>query len=165
MLHKPRLLIGSLMLATSLLADGACARQTQPPNAVPIISPAPAATGQAVRGSTAISPTGATITEAQVRDYVGSHPMPRALVTNAVIKSVTFVDAAQIGSAIQTPSLSTQANRPLALVVMTGTFVFSGPPGTKASYPIGFEIFDARTGRLLQFGGLPREPRISDRKE
>jgi hypothetical protein len=163
MFEKPRLAVGSLIIITSLLSFGGCARQAQPPKSVPIVSPAPAATGQTVTGFTAVSPTEAKITEAQVRDYVASHPMPRADSQNVAIKSVTFMGAGQVRSALQSPALSASMNRPLVLVVMTGTFVFTGPPGTKASYAIGFEVFDAQTGHLLQFGGLPREPRISVR--
>jgi hypothetical protein len=44
------------------------------------------------------------------------------------------------------------------LILLTGRFTFSGPPGVTPAFPVGVEAFDARTGNLLQAGGLPRLP-------
>jgi hypothetical protein len=44
------------------------------------------------------------------------------------------------------------------LVLLTGRFTFAGPPGATPAFPVGVEVFDARTGNLLQAGGLPRLP-------
>jgi hypothetical protein len=40
---------------------------------------------------------------------------------------------------------------------MTGRLTFARP-GVTPAFPVGVEVFDARSGNLLQAGGLPRLP-------
>jgi hypothetical protein len=152
--------MGAVIISTVFVA---CAREpANAPKPVPIVSPAPGATGLPAVGRPAITPfANATITAAQVRSYVLSHRVPFALrATNVTIRSISFVNGAQVRAALRSARLGVSDREPLCLVVMSGTFVFTGPPGRPPAFPIGIEVFDARTGHLLQSGGLPRAPRI-----
>jgi hypothetical protein len=112
---------------------------------------------------TAIRPEGnALITEAQVRDYVSSHPMPGALRTgNASIQSISFMTSQQLRSTLHSANLGLADDAPLCLVLLNDKFAFPGPPGQTPTFSIGVEVFDARTGNLLQHGGLLQVPQIT----
>ena len=128
---------------------------------VPIVAPAANATGMAATGSPAITPPGnGPITDAQVRSYVLSHRVRHALsATNVAVSSITFMTSGQVSTVLHSAKLAVPDHQLMCLVIMTGTFVFPGPPGVTPTFPIGVEVFDARTGNLLQSGGLPRPPR------
>jgi hypothetical protein len=88
--------------------------------------------------------------------------MPRALqATNLAILSTGFISSKEVRSLLHSARLGVPDEEPMCLVIMSGKFVFSGPPGQTPTFPIGVEVFDARTGNLMQYGGLPRPPQAA----
>lgn len=153
----------AVLLATVGVVLGVgCSSQgfTVPPKPVPIVSPASGPVEANATGETAIvPPASGRITTAQVRSYVLSHRIPRALeATGIVIKSISFLPSEQVSALLHTAPIDVPARQPTYLVLMTGTFVFSGPPGQTPTFPVGVEVFNANTGNMLQAGGLPTLP-------
>jgi hypothetical protein len=151
---------GALVTGILSLAAGCSKSSPKPPNPVAPVEPSRGAVGQPPSGRPAISPPpNAQITETQVRSYVLSHRVPRALqATNMAIVSISFINSQQVRSLLHSPNLGIPDQEPMCLVILSGTFVFPGPPGTTPTFPIAIEVYDARTGNLLQSGGLPRPP-------
>jgi hypothetical protein len=144
---------------TAGLGAGCASHAPTAPRPVPVVPPASGATGLTATGERAITPPNGLITDAQVRSYVLSHPVPRALsATNIAIKSISFLPSSRVSALLHSASLDVPAQEPICLVLMTGTFVFAGPPGGSPTFPVGVEAFDAKTGNLLQAGGLPALP-------
>jgi hypothetical protein len=149
----------------NLSVSAGCTRQPkEPPKSVPVVEPAPGAAGSPATGSPAITPVAnAQITEAQVRTYVLSHRLPRAEATNSAIVSISFITSEQVSSLLHSAKIGVPDQDPMCLVVMSGTFVFPGPRGHTVTYPIAVAVFDARTGNLMQSGGLARPPQAGAR--
>jgi len=144
------------------ITAGCASHAAQPPKPVRVVTPAPGATGSAASGERAIMPPrqNAEITAAQVRTFVLSHPIPQAVkATGITITSISFLPSEQVSALLHSARLDVPAKNPMCLVIMTGTFVFAGPPGTSPAFPTAIEVFDARTGNLMQAGGLPFRPR------
>jgi hypothetical protein len=151
-----RLAIG---VSLGLLA-GCTPQRGQAPTPPAIVEPAPGATGLPASGHAAIAPSGpAGITDAEVRAFVLSHRVPAALqASDVAILSTSFVTAQEVRARLHSARLGLPDDAPLCLVVLSGRFVFSGPPGQTPTFPYGIEVFDARTGNLIQSGGMPRVP-------
>lgn len=164
---------GALLIGALLSLTSGCSKQspqvpkqsTKAPKPITPVEPAPGAVGLPASGRAAITPAAnAQITDAQVRSYVLSHRVPRALqATNVVILSTSFISSQQVRSLLHSANLGVPDQEPMCLVIMSGKFVFSGPPGQTPTFPIAVEVFDARTGNLLQSGGLPRQPQAAAR--
>jgi hypothetical protein len=77
---------------------------------------------------------------------------------DVAIKSVSFLPGDQVSALLHTAALAVPAREPTCLVLLTGRLTFAGPPGVTPAFPVGVEVFDARSGNLLQAGGLPRLP-------
>ena len=139
-----------------------CASHASAPKPVRVVAPAPGATGPAASGERAIAPPrNAEITAAQVRAFVLSHAIPQALTaTGLTIRSIRFLPSEQVSALLHSARLDVPARNPMCLVLMTGRFVFAGPPGTSPAFTTAIEVFDARTGNLMQAGGLPSLPRV-----
>jgi len=153
-----------LLAATSVPPLGCNKKQREAaPEPVPVAEPAPGSTGQPATGMTAIRPaSNALITEAQVRAYVSSHPMPGALRTaNTSVQSIRFMSSQQVRSTLHSANLGLPDDAPLCLVLLNGQFVFPGPPGQTPTFSTGVEVFDVRTGNLLQHGGLLHPPQTT----
>jgi hypothetical protein len=148
--------------AVVLLAAGCMPYEPPGPTPPPVVEPAPGASGMPSSGSVAIAPLpNAPITAAQVRDYVLSHRVPGALrATNMAILSTNFVTHQQLRTLLHSARLGIPDQEQVCLVVMSGTFAFGGPPGQTPTFPFAIEVFDARTGNLLQYGGRPRAPQL-----
>jgi len=133
---------------------------TQPPKPIPIVEPAADAVGAAHTGSAAIVPaSGGLITDAQVRTFALSHHIPAAVQASQVaIVSTSFISSKDVRVLLHSAKLGVPDDEPMCLVILSGKFAFAGPPGQMPTFPIGVEVFDARTGHLLQSGGLPRAP-------
>lgn len=168
-MKQMRVPAGALLIVAALAFAAGCTKQSskvakQPvevPKPVPVVEPAPGAVGLPASGGAAITPlANSQITDAQVRSYVLSHRVPRALrATNVAVLSSSFISSKQVRALLHSASLGVPDEEPMCLVVMSGEFVFSGPPGSHtATFPIAVELFNARTGNLLQVGGLPRPP-------
>ena len=134
----------------------------RPPAPVASFEPDPAAVGKAASGRAAIAAPAANaqITEEQVRNYVTSHRLPHADATNVSIVSTRLLTHQEVRSLLHSANLGLPDNQQLWLVVMSGKFAFSGPPGANPTFPFAVEVFDARTGNLLQAGGLPHAPQV-----
>ncbi len=84
-------------------------------------------------------------------DDTGGHP---------IIEKVLFISAKQASALIQGESADRPDNTIVCYVQLRGPFTVGGmavPLGVKNSTPTilrGYEIFDAYTGNLLQWGGL-----------
>jgi hypothetical protein len=129
-----------------------------------IVEPSPGASGLHASGQPAISPPeNAQISDAQVRSFVLSHHVPRAEAKNVAIVSTNFVSSAEVSSLLHTARIDVPDSEPTCVVVRSRNFVFSGPPGRTFRFPIAIEVFDAKTGNLLQHGGLAHPPQTSPR--
>jgi hypothetical protein len=152
----------AFLLAIGTLSLAACAAQPhgQAPVPPPIVEPPPGAAGAAAVGHAAIAPTGpAGITDDQVRAYVLSHRVPATVqTTNLAILATRFITAQEVRQMLHSARLGLPEDEPMCVVVMSGKFVFAGPPGQTPTFPYGVEVFDARTGNLMQSGGMPRLP-------
>jgi hypothetical protein len=160
-----RLGVGVMLIGAALCLVGGCKKQSkQPPQPVPVVEPSPGAPGLRASGRLAISPpANAQISDAQVRSFVTSHRVPRAEATNVAILSTSFISSAQVSTLLHTAKIDVPDSEPTCLVVMSGNFVFSGPPGRTFKFPIAIEVFDAKTGNLLQYGGLAHTPQTPAR--
>lgn len=154
----------------ALLTTAACARKPPPgkapPKPVPIVTPSNGAIGMEPTGLAAIAAPSppALITEAQVRSYVSSHRFPGVLASsNANVQSVTQLNAQQVSAVLKTAPIAVASQVPMWLVVLTGQFLFSGPPGPTSTFPVAVEVFNARTGQLMQYGGMMRAPQPPSR--
>ncbi len=159
-MKQMRALAGALLIGAALSLAGGCEKQSnEAPKPVPVVEPAPHAVSLPSSGRAAITPpANAQITDAQVRSFVLSHHVPRAEATNVSIVSTSFISSEQVRSLLHSAKLGAPDQEPMCLVIMSGKFVFSGPPGQTLTFPIAAEVFDARTGNLLQYGGLLRSP-------
>ena len=157
--HPIRFTAGAALAGAVLMAAAGC-RRTSPPKAVPIVEPGPGETGQAPSGHPAITPQGGQpITEAQVRSYVLSHRVPGTLqATDTAVVSVSFMTHQQVRALLHSANLGIPDQEPMCVVILSGKFVFTGPPGQTPTFPFGVEVFNARTGNFMQSGGLPRQP-------
>lgn len=150
----------AVLIGIALGLGAGCAKRTEAPKPVPVVPPAAGAIGLPVSGRPAITPANGPITDVQVREYVLSHRIARTLqATNVAVRSIRFMTAQQVRAALHGSDAGVPPQTPLCLVVMTGRFVFAGPRGITPTFPIGVEVFDARTGNLLEAGGLPSAPR------
>jgi hypothetical protein len=149
-----------LAVAGAALGAGCASHAPAAPEPVPVVSPAADSTGITATGEPAITPPAdGQITDAQVRRYVQSHRLPQALkATNVAIRSISFLPSKQVSSVLHTAGLDVPAQELMCLVVLTGKFTFSGPPGETPTFPAGIEVFEAKTGNLMQAGGLPAVP-------
>jgi hypothetical protein len=132
------------------------------PKTVAIVEPAPGAAGAHASGGAAISPpANGQITDEQVRSYVLAHRVPPAVeATNVAVVSTSFITSQEVSSLLHTARIALPDQAPMCLVVLSGRFSFRGPGGATATFPMAIEVFDARTGRLMQTGGLSSPPRI-----
>jgi hypothetical protein len=150
------LLIGAVLC----IAAGCKKESGEAPKPVAVVEPAAGQTGMPATGREAIAAAAnAQITEEQVRSYVTSHRVPRAaLATDVAIVSTNFLTSEQVRNLLHTAKLGVPDQEPMCLVILSGKFVFLGPPGQMPTYPIAVEVFDAKTGNLMQSGGLIRAP-------
>jgi hypothetical protein len=164
-MNSIRAVAGVLLVSAALILIGGCKKQSkEPPKPVAVVEPSPGAPRLHASGQPAISPpSNAQISEAQVRSFVMSHHVPRAEVKNLAIISISFTSSAEVSSLLHTAKIDLPDQEPTCLVVMSGNFVFSGPPGRTFKFPTAIEVFDAKTGNLLQYGGLARPPQASPR--
>jgi hypothetical protein len=77
------------------------------------------------------------------------------------ILSTNFISNQQVSSLLHSAPIGVADEEPMCVVILSGKFIFPGPPGSTPTFPIAVEVFDARTGNLMQVGGLPRPPQMS----
>jgi hypothetical protein len=160
---------GILLMAAALSLAAGCKKDptttATAPKPVAIVEPAPGAVGAHASGGAAIAPqANGQITDEQVRAYVLSHRVPPAVqATNVAIVSTSFITNQQVSSLLRTARIGVPDQEPMVLVVLSGSFAFRGPGGATSTFPIAVEVFDARTGRLMQAGGLPSPPKVVTR--
>jgi hypothetical protein len=157
---------GVLLIAAALSFVAGCKKQpATAPKPVAVVEPAPGAVGLPASGGAAIAPAAnGQITDAQVRSYVLSHRVPPAVQSsNVAIVSTSFITSQQVSSLLHTAKIGVPDQEPMCLVIMSGSFVFRGPRGATSLFPIAVEVFDARTGRLMQAGGLSHPPQVVTR--
>ena len=164
--------LASLLLIAALSLALGCRKSTEPnpstqaPVPVRPVEPTPGAVGRASSGRAALpAPSaGSPITDEQVRSFVLSHRVPGALqASNVAVVSTHFLTSKQMSNMIHTAKLGIKDEDPVCLVIMSGKFVFSGPPGPAPAFPLAVEVFDVRTGNLLQYGGLSHMPQSTNR--
>jgi hypothetical protein len=165
-------LVKGILLIVSMSVASACARKTNEPTSstkaptpVPIVEPATGAVGLTASGvpAIAVAAAGSKITQSDVREYVLSHPLPGKIKTaNVTIVSTTFLPNQEVSAMLHTPRIGVSAQEAMCVVVLSGKFTFSGPPKASATFPIAVEVFNARTGHLVQYGGLSHPPRLPE---
>lgn len=95
---------------------------------------------------------------ADVITYSSGKPLAHTLVSSSLTSAnmtVQFLPSKEVSARLFGEPTGLPDSTLLCLVITRGTFTFSGPEGTTVTYPIGYEVFDARTGNLLMWGGLP----------
>lgn len=113
-------------------------------------------------GSPAIRPTRKQIipsfSSTDVVTYMSGRPLARTLSSSklsSAYMTVQFLPSKMVSARLLGEPTGLPDSTLLCLVIAHGTFTFSGPEGTMVTYPVGYEVFDARTGNLLMWGGLP----------
>lgn len=155
---------GILLITVTLSLAVGCkkdpTRNATAPKPVAIVEPAPGAAGGPASGGAAIAPPASgQITDEQVRSYVMAHGVPPAVeATNKAVVSTSFITSKEVSSLLHTARIAVPDQEPMCLVVLSGRFSFRGPAGATATFPMAVEVFDARTGRLMQTGGLSSAP-------
>lgn len=156
-----------LLIALTLSLVAGCKKDpttsARAPKPVAIVEPAPGAVGAHASGGAAIvPPANGQITDEQVRSYALAHRVPPAVeATNMAIVSTNFITNQEVSSALHTAKIGVPDQEPMVLVVLSGRFSFRGPGGATSTFPMAIEVFNARTGRLMQTGGLSSPPRLS----
>jgi hypothetical protein len=156
---------GILLIGAVLCIAAGCKKAAEAPKPVAVVEPAAGQTGMPATGREAIAPAAnAQITEEQVRSSVTSHRVPRAAqATDVAIVSISFLTSEQVRNLLHTAKLGVPDQEPMCLVVLSGKFEFLGPPGQMQTYSIAIEVFDAKTGNLMQTGGLLHPPQTVPR--
>jgi len=92
-----------------------------------------------------------------------AHVRAHHFIGRSHIASTSFIGRQQVSSLLHSAKIQAPDTEPLCLVVMSGKFAFSGPPGRTQTFPFAIEVFDARTGNLLQSGGSSQLPQSTTR--
>lgn len=89
-------------------------------------------------------------------DYVSTHPVPRAkLLASIVVTRGAFMTDGQLALLLHGESTGLPSSTIVCYIEFHGDVQFlNGPPGTTPRFSKGYEVFDARTGNLLMWGGL-----------
>jgi hypothetical protein len=147
------LIVGGWILLSSLNANAAAS--------APII---PRAEGQTGVPAIAVQ-ANATVSPAQVTAYVTTHRVGRNVATDDSKKLLVgqphYITNGDVKKALNGEGAGLPDAAPVVFVTLQGMFTFPGPHGVSAEYPYGFEVFDAKTGNLLLFGGLDQPPAFS----
>jgi len=159
--------LGALLQAACALSTGspgglsgpaaAVATLTPPPIGTPVTS-LPSSAPQSPAGAPGISPrlSGTpAFTTADMAQYVTSHPIPGAAGRGAPanIRNAFLPSEVVSGFLGHTPLLR-PAGTLLGYVELRGGFTFPGADAVPLTYPSAYEVFDARSGNLVAYGGL-----------
>jgi hypothetical protein len=161
--------VGIILIAAALSLAAGCKKDptttATTPKPVAIVEPAPGAVGAHASGGAAIAPpANGQITDEQVRNYVLAHRVPPAVeAANVAIVSTSFITSHEVSSLLHTARIAVPDQEPMCLVVLSGRFSFRGPGGATSTFPVAIEVFNARTGRLMQAGGLSSPPKLVTR--
>lgn len=99
-----------------------------------------------------------SFTTSDVVSYVATRPLAQTTSSSILGPSavtVQFLTSQVVSSRLAGEPTGLPSNTLLCFVEVHGTFVFLGPSGLTPSFHTGYEVFDARTGNLLMWGGLP----------
>lgn len=146
--------------ATAQAAENGAQPSRMPHNAPNLSGSKPAIpTGRsAIHPHLAIASNGATYTLADAERYVSTHSIPNTQ-TSAMSYTVTraaFMTDQAAGALLKGETIGLPAQAPVCVVLFQGSITFLDVPSgaTPLTFKKGFEVFDARTGNLLVFGGL-----------
>jgi hypothetical protein len=105
----------------------------------------------------------ATVSPAQITTYIYSHRVARnvAPVEGTKLTDQRYITSGDVRTVLYGESTGLPDSAPVVFVTLSGAFTFAGPHGVSATYPYGFEVFDAETGNLLLAGGLTQAPTFS----
>jgi hypothetical protein len=104
-----------------------------------------------------VKPGPEPFTQADVAAYLAIHNLPLngADASQLHVASLEFITSAQARDRLQGESTGLDDNESVGFVTLTGTFIFSGPRGTKtATFSRAYAIFIAATGSLIMDGTL-----------
>ena len=97
--------------------------------------------------------TAPTFTQADVLQYVATHPLGQTVRGSAAptVVSVQFLTAQQVSAQLRGEDTGDPPGIPLCLVFVNGTFQTGGDDAGYApiTYHVGYLVFDAQTGNLI----------------
>lgn len=98
--------------------------------------------------------------QADVATYFKTNNLPRNMgsTDQFQVESVEFITSAEVSRRLQGASTGLPDNDPVAFATLLGTFIFTGPSGSKpATFSRAYALFDAVNGNLLMIGTLESE--------
>ena len=133
--------------------------ERHPPEQQKIAMPLPRGTPMHPQGIPALKvrPGPVPFTEADVAAYFATHNLPLngADPSQLHVASLEFITSAEARDRLQGEPTGLDDDERVGFVTMTGTFIFSGPKGTKtATFSRAYAIFVAATGALIMDGTL-----------
>jgi len=149
--------LAAILFAAAVGALVSC--NGHPPTQQKIAMPLPQGTPMRPHGIPALKvrPGPEPFTQADVAAYFAVHNLPLngADPTQLHVANLEFITSAQVRDRLQGESTGLDDGKRVGFVTLTGTFIFSGPKGTKtASFSRAYAIFIASTGSLIMDGTL-----------
>jgi hypothetical protein len=107
--------------------------------------------------SNSVATTSSVFTEADIKQYVATHPIARRVTPTSpiIVEKIQYLTKKEVRSILdrgETTFSDSSDNDPMCLVTLGGTFILEGPNGIAVTYQKAFELFDAGTGNLVSSG-------------
>lgn len=150
-----------VLMATTVI--GSCGSDRRPPQekSTPILPKLgvklPPSSPVGTRAITALTGATPAFTTADVERYVATHPLLPGVSgrVKPTVTKIEFVSSAEASNRLAGETTGFPDDHLLCYVELQGPVTFSGPNGTKVTYPRGVLIFDAQSGNLVILGGMP----------
>jgi hypothetical protein len=147
----------SLLLLLGLGMTAACHREH--PEGERIAMKLPQGTPKRPQGSSALTVNpGASqpFSRQDVVDYFKTHNLPKngGDLSQIQVSSLEFLTSKEVSRRLDGEPTGLDDNEKIGFVILTGQFLFTGPPGRSARFNQAYAAFDAVTGNLLMIGTL-----------
>ena len=147
----------SLFLLLGFVIAAGCHREH--PEGEKIAMKLPQGTPKRPQGSAALTVNpGASqpFSQQDVSDYFKTHNLPKngGDVAQIQVSSLEFLTAKEVSSRLGGEPTGLDDNERIGFVILTGQFLFTGPPGQSARFNQAYAAFDAVSGNLLMIGTL-----------
>src|SRR5262249_34166538 len=120
--------------------------------------PLPTGTPKRPVGLTALAakPGATPFSKDDVAAYFKAHNLPKnlGLTDQFQVDSLEFVTSGEVKQRLQGESTGLKDEERVGFATLSGTFIFTGPPGRSATFRRAYAVFDAGTGNLLMIGSL-----------
>lgn len=149
-----------ILALLALLALAYCHFKEGPSEQKKIALPLPKGTPNRPQGTPALTvKTGAVqpFAKEDVATYFQTHNLPMNMGARGDIQveSIEYLTNKEVTERLSGASPGLADNDRVGFTVLAGTFIFSGPPGSKlAKFSRAYAVFSAQTGNLLMVGTL-----------